>query len=55
MGLSRSSALLTVGTVVKVHAQFGRPDVSVDLSLPVVDQRGGTDDQSCSRSQEGGI
>lgn len=55
MVLSHLSTLLPVGTVVKVHAQLGRLHVSVDLSFPVVDQRGGTDDQSSFRSYEGGI
>lgn len=53
--LSRFGSFLTVGTVVKAHAQLGRLHVSVNLSLPVVDQGGRTDDQSTFRSHEGGI
>lgn len=55
MVLSRCSSLLSVGTVVKVHIQFRRLHVSLDLSCPVVDQGGGADDQSGFGSHLGGI
>lgn len=44
--LSHSGAPLAVGAVVKTHSELGSFDVSVDLPLPVMDQRGRADDQS---------
>lgn len=44
--LSHSGTPVTVGAVVKVHSQPGCLDVSVDLHLPVMDEGGGTDDES---------
>lgn len=41
-----SGAPLTIGAVVEIHAQPGFFHVSLDLSLPVMDQGRGADDQS---------
>ena len=46
---------LTVGAVVQIHRQLARLDVSFYLVLPVVNQRGGTDDQSAFRNHNPGI
>lgn len=46
---------LAVGAVVQIHRQPARLDMSLHLHLPVVNQRGGTDDQSAFRSHGAGI
>lgn len=55
MVLSHFGTFLAVGAVVKVHGQPGCLDMSVDLPFPVVDQGGGTDDQSAFRKHEAGV
>lgn len=55
MILSHFGALLTVRAMIEVHRQPACLDMSVDLPFPVVDQRGGTDDQSSFRNHEAGV
>lgn len=49
---SHSGTFLAVGAVVQVHSQLACLDMSVNLSLPVVDQRGRTDDQGAFRNHQ---
>lgn len=44
--LSHSGAALAFGAMVKTHLELGSLDVSFDLHLPVIDERGRTDEQS---------
>lgn len=53
--LSHSGVPLPVGSVVKTHSELGSLDVSVDLPLPVMDQRGRADDQSALRNHHAGV
>lgn len=55
MALSHSGTSLATGAVVKVHAQPGSLNMSVNLPFPVVNQGGRTDDQSAHRNDEGGV
>lgn len=55
MALSHSGTSLATGAVVKVHAQPGSLNMSVNLPFPVVNQGGRTDDQSALRNHEGGV
>lgn len=52
---SHFGTFLSVGAVVQIHRQFACLDVSFYLLLPVVNERGGTDDQSAFRSHHTGI
>lgn len=55
MVLSHFGTSLAVGAVVQVHCQPAWLHMSVDLPLPVVDQRGRTDDQSAFRNHQAGV
>ena len=45
----------SVGAVIQIHRQLARLDVSLYLLLPMVNQRGGTDDQSAFGNHNAGI